>query len=72
VDRLAARLSAADVHNISLREDWTATVIPSKFFGALAIGSLCSLWVARNRRLQLDQRSLRGLSTLRLGEMGRF
>jgi glycosyltransferase involved in cell wall biosynthesis len=37
-DRLAARLSAADIQIVTLRESWTGTVIPSKFFGALAIG----------------------------------
>ncbi len=37
-DRLEARLGAADVHIVSLREDWTGTVVPSKFFGALAMG----------------------------------
>jgi len=37
-DRLEARLSAADVHIVSLHEEWTGTVVPSKFFGALAIG----------------------------------
>lgn len=37
-ERLAARLSAADVQIVSLRESWTGTVIPSKFFGSLAIG----------------------------------
>jgi len=36
--QLAARLSSADVHVVSLRESWTGTVVPSKFFGALAIG----------------------------------
>jgi colanic acid biosynthesis glycosyl transferase WcaI len=35
---LNSRLSAADVHIVSLREEWTGTVVPSKFFGALAIG----------------------------------
>jgi hypothetical protein len=35
---LARRLSAADVQIVSLRETWTGTVVPSKFFGALAIG----------------------------------
>ena len=35
---LESRLSAADVHIVSLRESWTGTVVPSKFFGALAIG----------------------------------
>jgi glycosyltransferase involved in cell wall biosynthesis len=37
-DRLEARLSAADIHVVSLREAWTGTVVPSKFFGALAAG----------------------------------
>jgi glycosyltransferase involved in cell wall biosynthesis len=37
-DHLADRLAAADVHIVSLRPEWTGTVIPSKFFGALAIG----------------------------------
>jgi glycosyltransferase involved in cell wall biosynthesis len=37
-ERLMFRLSAADVHVVSLREEWTGTVVPSKFFGALAIG----------------------------------
>jgi glycosyltransferase involved in cell wall biosynthesis len=36
--RLQERLSAADVHIVCLREEWTGTVVPSKFFGALAIG----------------------------------
>jgi glycosyltransferase involved in cell wall biosynthesis len=35
---LPTRLGAADVHIVSLREEWTGTVVPSKFFGALAIG----------------------------------
>jgi colanic acid biosynthesis glycosyl transferase WcaI len=38
IERLSARLSAGDVQIVSLREDWTGTVVPSKFFGALAIG----------------------------------
>jgi colanic acid biosynthesis glycosyl transferase WcaI len=37
-DRLEARLSAADIHVVSLRDEWTGTVVPSKFFGALAVG----------------------------------
>ncbi len=37
-ERLAARLSAADIHVVSLRGEWTGTVVPSKFFGALAAG----------------------------------
>ncbi len=36
--KLQQRLSAADVHVVSLGEEWTGTVVPSKFFGALAIG----------------------------------
>jgi colanic acid biosynthesis glycosyl transferase WcaI len=35
---LETRLSAADIHVVSLREEWTGTVVPSKFFGALAVG----------------------------------
>ncbi|APR80509.1 Glycosyltransferase [Minicystis rosea] len=35
---LARRLGAADVHLASLRHDWTGVVVPSKFFGSLAIG----------------------------------
>lgn len=37
-DSLQDRLAAADVHLVSLRPNWTGTVVPSKFFGALAIG----------------------------------
>src|SRR5262249_42534891 len=37
-DNLQDRLAAADVHVVSLREEWTGAVVPSKFFGALAIG----------------------------------
>ena len=35
---LQDRLACADIHIVSLREEWTGTVVPSKFFGALAIG----------------------------------
>jgi glycosyltransferase involved in cell wall biosynthesis len=35
---LEQRLAAADLHLISLRPGWAGTVVPSKFFGALAIG----------------------------------
>jgi colanic acid biosynthesis glycosyl transferase WcaI len=35
---LAARVSAPDIHIVSLREDWTGASVPSKFFGALAVG----------------------------------
>ena len=38
MDRLQARLSAPDIHLLSLRPEWTGTLVPSKFFGALAIG----------------------------------
>jgi glycosyltransferase involved in cell wall biosynthesis len=37
-DHLEKRLAAADIHLVSLHEDWTGTVVPSKFFGALAVG----------------------------------
>ncbi len=37
-ERLEERLAAADIHVVSLREEWTGTVVPSKFFGALAVG----------------------------------
>jgi colanic acid biosynthesis glycosyl transferase WcaI len=37
-NRLRERLSCADIHLVSLRPDWTGTVVPSKFFGALAAG----------------------------------
>jgi colanic acid biosynthesis glycosyl transferase WcaI len=36
--RLDARLSAADIHIVTLRNEWTGSVVPSKFFGALAAG----------------------------------
>lgn len=35
---LEKRLSAADICFVSLRPEWTGTVIPSKFFGCLAAG----------------------------------
>ncbi len=37
-ENLAARLACADVHVVSLREEWTGAIVPSKSFGALAIG----------------------------------
>jgi glycosyltransferase involved in cell wall biosynthesis len=37
-NRLEARLSAPDIHVVSLRTEWTGTVVPSKFFGAMAAG----------------------------------
>lgn len=35
---LERRLGACDLHLVSLRAEWTGTVVPSKFFGALAAG----------------------------------
>jgi glycosyltransferase involved in cell wall biosynthesis len=35
---LEKRLGAADIHLVSLRQDWTGLVVPSKFFGSLAVG----------------------------------
>jgi glycosyltransferase involved in cell wall biosynthesis len=35
---LAARLEAADLHMLSLRAEWAGVVVPSKFFGSLAVG----------------------------------
>ena len=35
---LEARLSAADIHLVSLRPEWNGLVVPSKFFGSLAAG----------------------------------
>ncbi len=35
---LQKRLSAADIHLVSLSPSWTGTVLPSKFFGSLAMG----------------------------------
>ena len=37
-NQLQARLSSADIHIVSLNEEWTGSVVPSKFFGALAVG----------------------------------
>jgi len=37
-DRLEQRLSAADIHMVSLRSGYEGTVVPSKFQGALAAG----------------------------------
>ena len=36
--QLAKRLSAGDIHMISLRSGWEGVVVPSKFFGSLAAG----------------------------------
>jgi glycosyltransferase involved in cell wall biosynthesis len=37
-DKLGARLSAPDVHLVSLKSSYTGVAVPSKFFGALAAG----------------------------------
>jgi glycosyltransferase involved in cell wall biosynthesis len=38
LEDLEMRLSAADIHIATLRPEWTGAVVPSKFFGSLAIG----------------------------------
>ena len=53
---LEKRLGACDLHLVSLRPEWAGTVVPSKFFGALATGrgvvyagpadSAIALWIA--------------------------
>jgi glycosyltransferase involved in cell wall biosynthesis len=35
---LEARLAAADLHLVSLQPEWAGIVVPSKFFGSLAVG----------------------------------
>jgi glycosyltransferase involved in cell wall biosynthesis len=35
---LGRRLTAADLHLLSLRPEWAGVVVPSKFFGSLAVG----------------------------------
>lgn len=35
---LPKRLAAADIHLASLKESWAGCVVPSKFFGSLAVG----------------------------------
>jgi glycosyltransferase involved in cell wall biosynthesis len=35
---LVGRLEAADLHLLSLRPEWSGIVVPSKFFGSLAVG----------------------------------
>jgi len=61
VDRefLAERLRRGDIHAVSLRPEWTGTVVPSKFFASLAAGrpvlfygspdSGPALWIERHR-----------------------
>lgn len=36
--QLEKRLVAADIHLLSLRSNWSGVVVPSKFFGSLAVG----------------------------------
>ena len=66
---LEARLAAADFHLLSLKPTWTGIVVPSKFFGALAMGkgvlfagsseSGIAGWVKEhNVGYQFDQQSL--------------
>ncbi len=55
---LSERLRAADIHLISLQPEWAGIVVPSKFFGALAVGrpvlyagpgeSEIARWIARH------------------------
>ena len=35
---LQQRLVAPDIHMVSLKPEWTGTVVPSKFFGSMAVG----------------------------------
>jgi colanic acid biosynthesis glycosyl transferase WcaI len=58
-ERLLERLAAADVHLISLADNWTGLVVPSKFFGAIAAGrpvlfsgspdSAVALWITEHK-----------------------
>ncbi|BBM84180.1 glycosyltransferase family 4 protein [Candidatus Uabimicrobium amorphum] len=36
--QLAKRLGCADIHLVSLKEQWSGIVVPSKFFGSIAMG----------------------------------
>jgi colanic acid biosynthesis glycosyl transferase WcaI len=36
--RISTRLSTADIHIVTLKEEWAGIVVPSKFFGALSLG----------------------------------
>ena len=47
------RLASADIHIVSLREEWTGMVIPSKFFGALAVGRPILFCGSRNSSLAI-------------------
>jgi colanic acid biosynthesis glycosyl transferase WcaI len=37
-EQLALHLTATDIHVVTLADDWTGIVVPSKTFGALAVG----------------------------------
>jgi len=37
-NHISKRLSSADIHIVTLKEEWTGIVVPSKFFGALSMG----------------------------------
>lgn len=37
-EHLEAHLGSADIHAVTLRDNWTGAVVPSKFFGAIAAG----------------------------------
>lgn len=57
-EELEKRLAAADIHLVSLRQGWEGVVVPSKFFGALAVGrpvifsgarrACIARWIAEN------------------------
>lgn len=59
LEKLEQRLGAADIHVVSLRDEWTGLAIPSKFFGAIACGrpilfsgskdSAIAKWVAKHQ-----------------------
>ena len=72
---LEKRLAAADIHMISLRKGWEGIVVPSKFFGALAIGrpvvfsgprgsAICSWCTEYNVGKHLDEDMLQFLKRI--------
>jgi hypothetical protein len=64
--RLTAHLCAADLHLISLRYQWSGLVVPSKFFGSMAVGrpvvyagpadSSIARWIGQHRVGHLCER----------------
>ena len=56
---LEKRLGCADIHLVSLRKSWTGIVVPSKFFGSIAVGkpiiftgpcdSAIGKWIAQHK-----------------------